>query len=66
MEPVSEYVEPCIAPRDEAAIVPDEAVSIIERDHGHQVFLAASSGPAGAAGNTAGAYVLELYIPKDA
>src|SRR4051812_25229621 len=44
MEPVGQHVEFRIAPRDEAAIVPDEAVSIVKRDHGHRIFLAPSNG----------------------
>ena len=48
MEPMVEHVELGLAPRDEAAIVPDEAVTIVERDHGHRIFLAPSSGSPGA------------------
>lgn len=35
-----------VAAGDEAAIVPDEAVTIIERNQGHWVFLALSGDPA--------------------
>jgi hypothetical protein len=40
------HMELCVAPGDEPAIVPDEAVAIVERNQRHGVFLAVSSGPA--------------------
>jgi hypothetical protein len=49
MEPMVEHVELGVAPRDEAAIVPDEAVTIVEREYGHRIFLAPSRGSPGAA-----------------
>jgi hypothetical protein len=64
-------MELCITPRDETAIVPDEAVTIIERDHGHRIFLAPSNGwPANGrpVRRQHGRHMcrLEPYIPKDA
>ena len=61
MEPVGQHVEFCIAPRDEAAIVPDEAVPIVERDHGHRIFLR-MAGRCG--GNTASIYVAWNFISR--
>jgi hypothetical protein len=33
-------MQPGIAPGNEAAVIPDKAVPVVEGDHGHGVFLA--------------------------
>jgi hypothetical protein len=66
MEPVGQHVEFCVAPRDEAAIVPDEAVAIVERDHGHWSLLTPSDGRPVRRQHGQLTCRLELYIPKDA
>jgi hypothetical protein len=40
MEPMGQHMEFGVAPRDEAAVAPDETITIVERKHGHRVFLA--------------------------
>jgi hypothetical protein len=42
MEPMGEHVQPGIAPRDEAAVVPDKAVAVVEGEQvtSHEHFLA--------------------------
>ena len=34
MQPVGQHMQFGVAPRDEAAVIPDEAVAIVEREHG--------------------------------
>ena len=53
-----------VAPRNEA-VIPDAAVAIVERNQGHEVFLALSSGPASPPIMRPGITV-KLYIPQDA
>ena len=40
MQAVRQHMHFCVAPRDEAAIIPDEAIAIVEWEHGHGAFLA--------------------------
>jgi hypothetical protein len=58
------------APRNEAAVIPDEAVTLVERDQGHRLFLASKQPvlrPRLAAGASPGSgSLLEFYIREDA
>jgi len=70
MQPVGQHVEPRVTPGNEPAIVPDETVAIVERDHGHRIFLAPRAGGGAAVDPGAGAslkrYILKhaLQVPK--
>src|SRR6266446_5467016 len=42
MQPMAEHMQLGFAPGDEAAVIPDKAVTVVEGDHGHGVFLTAT------------------------
>src|SRR4029077_19950010 len=42
MQPVAQHMQLGLAPRNEATVIPDKAVTVVEGDHGHGVFLTAT------------------------
>src|SRR5205814_102150 len=42
MQPVAQHVQLGLPPGNQATVIPDEAVTVVEGDHGHGVFLTAT------------------------
>ncbi len=67
MQPVAQHMQLGIAPRNQATVIPDEAVAVVEGDHVHERLPctgAVGAGPLVA--NPAGPAARELYIEVDA
>ena len=67
MQPVGQHMQLGVAPGNEAAVIPDEAVAVVEGKHGHGLFLVPKQGSRGTFGWVEDrAVVRNAYIAEDA